>query len=316
MPAMEHDRVLVDFNGADDAGVYLLDDGTCLIQTVDFFTPVVDGAYDYGRIAAANALSDVYAMGGRPICALGIAAWPIGKYGPDLLGEIMRGGQEVCAEAGVPIIGGHSIDDAEPKYGLVVSGIAKREDLVSNAGSRPGDMLVLTKPLGSGIYTTAIKQEKGNEEMERVVIAIMSQLNSAASEAMVSVGVNACTDVTGYGLLGHLHEMMSASGTAAMLTANEVPKLPDLEDLIMKGAVPGGSMGNLRHADSFADWHESIGELQRIVLADAQTSGGLLISCPPGRIEALKAAMKERGARGAVIGVVFDGPAGAVSIAP
>lgn len=313
---MQNDRVVIGFDGADDAGVYELDNGNCLIQTVDFFTPVVDDPGDYGRIAAANSLSDIYAMGATPICALGIVAWPIGKYGTEMLAEIMKGGHEKAAEAGVPIMGGHSIDDAEPKYGLVVSGIAEKDKIVTNSNARPGDVLILTKPLGIGIYTTAIKQEKSNPEMERAAIAIMKQLNKNASEAMIAVGVNACTDVTGFGLLGHLHEMLAASGVSSMVTAGQVPMLPDLEELVMQGALPGGTMSNLRYGENFVDWHEEIGELTKYTLSDAQTSGGLLISCPADKKDALLKELSDRSVHGAVVGVVFDGPAGAIAVVP
>jgi selenide,water dikinase len=316
LPKIEHERVLADFRGAEDAGVYILDDGTCLIQTLDFFTPIVDDPFDYGRIAAANALSDVYAMGGKPISALSIVAWSIEKLGHGPLVQVLNGAQEVCNSAGVPIIGGHSIDDREPKFGLVVIGTARQDELINNGGARPGDMLILTKPLGSGIYTTAMKQGKATDQMAKAVIAVMTRLNKDAAEAMQEAGVNAATDVTGYGLIGHLHEMMAASGVSAILTSSQVPTLPDLEDLALKGAVPGGTIANLNHTESYADWHESIGELRKFVLTDAQTSGGLLISCPPAQYPALKKAFDRRQMKPDVIGAVFDGPAGSVSVVP
>ena len=309
-------NVLVGFNGADDAGVYDLGDGRCLIQTVDFFTPVVDDPFDYGMIAAANSISDVYAMGGKPICAMGIVAWPIGKHGHEAMAEILKGGYEKAAEAGVPVIGGHSIDDAEPKFGLAVSGIVEKDNLVTNAGARPGDVLMLTKPIGSGIYTTALKQEKASEQQVKVVTEVMGMLNKNACEAMVEVGVNGCTDVTGYGLLGHLNEMMLASNAAAIVNMNQIPFLPDLEDLAMAGAVPGGTINNLNYADNFTDWNGDFGELTKMKLVDAQTSGGLLISCPAEKVKEIQLTFKAKGVRAPAIGVVFDGPAGAIIVSP
>lgn len=316
MPVHNDPNVIVGFNGADDAGVYDLGDGRYLIQTVDFFTPVVDDPYDYGMIAAANSLSDVYAMGGEPLCAMGIVAWPIGKYGPEMMGEILRGGYEKALEAGIPVIGGHSIDDAEPKFGLSVSGIVKKENLLTNAGAKPGDVLLLTKPLGSGIYTTAIKQEKASSQQIRVVTEVMGMLNRSACQAMNEVGVNSCTDISGYGLLGHLNEMLTASGTSAIINVNQIPFLPDLEDLALKGAIPGGTINNLHHADSFTDWSSEFGELGKMTIVDAQTSGGLLISCPKNKLQELQLTFKAKGVRAPVIGVVFDGPAGAVIVSP
>jgi selenide,water dikinase len=292
-----------------------MDDGeTCLVHTVDFFTPVVDDPYDYGRISAANSLSDIYAMGARPLSALSIVAFPIGKLGPDVLAEIMQGALSVTGKAGIPVIGGHSIDDAEPKFGLAVTGMVKRDNIVSNAGARPGDVLLLTKPLGSGIYTTAIKQEKLAEEKMKAVVGVMTTLNKKASEAMVSVGVNAATDVTGFGMIGHLREMMLASGVSAMVTAEQVPCLPDLEDLIMDGCVPGGTANNLAFANNFVDWSGPVSEPLRYILCDAQTSGGLIISCPPHKREELQEELRRQGLSAPAIGVVFDGPAGALAV--
>lgn len=315
LPAQEHERVLVGYQGADDAGVYLLDDGrTCLVHTVDFFTPVVDDPYDYGRIAAANSLSDVYAMGAKPLSALSIIGFPIGKLGREMMAEILRGGFDVAAKAGIPVVGGHSIDDREPKFGLAVTGIVEKDRIVTNSGARPGDVLLLTKPLGSGIYTTAIKQGKLPEEETKGVIGIMSALNRKASEAMVKVGVNACTDVTGYGMIGHLHEMLAASNVSAFVTAEQVPHMPGLEELIRDGCVPGGTANNLQYARKFADWGSSVDEITRYILCDAQTSGGLIISCAREKQIELQAMLKEQGLNAPVIGVVFDGPAGAVAV--
>jgi len=311
-----HDRVLLGYETADDAGVYLLDDGRCLVQTVDFFTPVVDDPYDYGQVSAANSLSDIYAMGAVPLYAISIVCFHIGKLGHETLAQILLGAQRKAAEAGVPIIGGHSIEDEEPKFGLAVTGIAEQDSLVRNDGARPGDVLVLTKPIGSGITTTAIKQGKATSEQERMVVEVMTTLNRDAAEVMVEIGVHAATDITGYGLLGHMQEMLEASGVSAIVTAGEVPKLRGLYDLIKDHAVPGGSMTNLLHVEKYVDWHASVDDLTKVILCDAQTSGGLLISCPAEKVQKLLAVLKSRGADAAAIGVVFDGPAGAIGVVP
>ena len=313
---MADENVLVGYDTTDDAGVYLLDEGKCLVQTTDFFPPVVDDPKTFGRIAAANSISDIYAMGARPLFALAVVCFPIGKLGSEVLAEIMLGGQEKAGEAGISIIGGHSVDDAEPKFGLVVTGIVDKDKLVRNDGAHPGDLLMLTKPIGSGIYTTALKQGKASQQEEGLVVDVMSGLNKAASEAMIEVGVNACTDITGYGLLGHLVEMLEASAAAAIVVDGEVPRLPGLRKMTLEGAVPGGTMMNLRFVEEHADWHPSLDEISRVILCDAQTSGGLLVSCSPDKREAYQSACKKRGVEAPIIGVVFDGPAGAIGVVP
>jgi len=310
------ERVLVGYDTADDASVYLLGDGNCLVQTLDFFTPVVDDPYDYGRVAAANAISDIYAMGATPLYALSIVCFHVGKLGRETLINILQGAQHKAAEAGIPIVGGHSIEDDEPKFGLSVTGLVKTDQLVTNNRARPGDALLLTKPLGSGIYTTAIKQGKAGPEQEKAVIELMAALNREASEAMVKVGVNAATDITGYGLLGHLSEMLAASGCAAIVVSGEVPQLDGLAALVEEGAVPGGSMTNMHWVDEKVDWHAKIDDVSKIILCDAQTSGGLLISCPPNKVESLRFELRDRNVKASVIGVVFDGPEGAVGVVP
>lgn len=290
---------------ADDAGVYRLTDDLALVQTVDFFTPIVDNPYDFGRIAAANAFSDIYAMGARPVIALNIVAFP--KEGPiDILGEILRGGAEKAAEAGVSIIGGHSIDDREPKYGMAVTGLVHPGKIVANSGARPGDCLVLTKPLGTGVVATAIK--KGNPRPETVATAVeqMAELNRAASEAMVEVGVSACTDITGFGLLGHLKEMIDASGVGAELRAADVPLLPDVLDLAESNTA-GGSRNNLRFAEPHVAWERAVPPPVRLLLADAQTSGGLLIAVPEEELTDLLQILERKGVQTrSVIGKIND----------
>ncbi len=305
LPPITDPNVLVGTATADDAGVYRLTDEIALAQTVDFFTPIVDSPYDFGRIAAANAFSDIYAMGARPVIALNIVAFP--KESPiEILGEILRGGAEKAAEAGVSIIGGHSIDDREPKYGMAVTGLVHPKKIVANSGARPGDRLVLTKPLGTGVVATAIK--KGNPRPETVAEAVeqMAALNRAASEAMTEVGVSACTDITGFGLLGHLKEMIDASGVGAALRTAEVPFLPGVLDLA-EGHMAQGSRNNLRFAEPHVSWEPAVPVPVRLLLADAQTSGGLLIAVPQANLPDLLHALEKKGVQTrSVIGEIND----------
>jgi len=232
--------VLIGVETSDDAGVYLLDGDQVLIQTVDFFTPIVDDPFDYGQIAAANSLSDVYAMGGTPITALNIVGYPMKEAPAEWLYEILRGGAEKALEAGVAILGGHTVEDPEIKYGLSVTGIGSRQQITANRGARVGDRLVLTKGLGTGLVTSAIKRGVAEEAATRAVTESMRMLNRAASKGMVAVGVNACTDVTGFGLLGHLYEMLSASEVAAQVSVSQVPFLPTAEECARQGITTGG----------------------------------------------------------------------------
>ncbi len=306
--------MLVGTETADDAAVYRLRDDLAVIATLDFFTPVVDDPYDFGAIAAANAISDVYAMGGKPIVALSILGFPIKKLPLDMMGDIVRGGAEKAAEAECPLIGGHSIDDAEPKYGLSVVGTVHPDKILLNHGAKAGDALFITKPLGSGILTTGIKKGRTDEETTKLTIDIMASLNREASEAAVEVGVNACTDVTGFGLLGHLREMLVPSGVAARLRFAALPVIPGTLQMAGLGVVPGGTLRNLEtfgeHVDFDGPWSDS----ERLVTADAQTSGGLLISVPGDRADALQAALEARGLgdRSSRIGEIVEGTPGAV----
>ena len=227
----------------DDAGVYRLPDGRVLIQTVDFFTPIVDDPYDWGRIAAA--LSDVYAMGGVPVTALQLVGWPRGELPFEALEEVIRGGADVMAEAGCVVVGGHSIDDREPKYGFAVTGLADAEELVTNAGAAVGDRLVLTKPLGTGIISTAVKAGACPPDVARVAVETMTQLNEGAARAMRRVAARAATDITGFGLLGHLREMLLAAGVAATVEASSVPLIAGVRELLAEGFFPGGSGRNV-----------------------------------------------------------------------
>jgi selenide,water dikinase len=295
--------------------VYRLNDELALVQTVDVFTPIVDDPYHYGAISAANALSDVYAMGGRPVLALNIVGFPRGKLPMSVLEAILRGGVDKTREAGVLIAGGHSIDDPEPKYGLAVTGFVHPERIVRNVGARPGDQLVLTKPLGLGVITTGIKQEKSSPAAVEEAIAVMERLNRDASEAMLDVGVHAATDVTGYGLLGHLYEMTSGSHVRARLAYEAVPVLEEARTLVRRGAVAGGTARNyewLRTRVAFMGLDEG----DQLLLCDAQTSGGLLIAVPPGRLGALTAALARRGVLAARIGEVTDEGPGTITVVP
>lgn len=301
----------------DDAAVYRLSDDLALVQTVDVFTPIVDDPYQYGAISVANALSDVYAMGARPLLALNIVGFPRGKLPMEILGEILQGGAAKAAEAGVLIVGGHSIDDPEPKYGLAVTGTVHPQRLITNAGGRPGDVLVLTKPLGLGVITTGIKQDKTPPEVADEAIRVMGVLNRAASEAMVEVGVSACTDITGFGLLGHLQEMAEASGTAARISAGQIPFLPQAHTLARQGAIAGGTVRNVEYLRDTVDYDERLDEQTRLLLADAQTSGGLLIAVAPQRLSLLDEALHRRGvAPVAHIGWLEAGTAGRITVVP
>ena len=292
---------MVGISTGDDAAVYRLTDEIALIQTIDFFPPVVDDPYDYGAVAAANALSDVYAMGGHPLIALNVAAFP-DELDKDILGRILKGGADKAAEAGTIIAGGHTIEDPEPKYGLSVTGIVQPGHQVANVGVKPGDVLVLTKPLGSGVLTTAHKNGALDDTTLAEVVAIMAQLNRDASEAMVEVGVNACTDITGFGLLGHLRGMLDGSNVGATLSLSDTPTIPAAWEMIDRGFVPGGTGRNRIWIEDSVNWHPEITEAGRIMLMDAQTSGGLLIAVPADRLDALLTALQTRNTPAHVIG--------------
>ena len=272
------------------------------MQTVDFFTPLVDDPYHFGQVAAANALSDLYAMGAEPLFALNIVAFPAQKLPFRILGDILRGGADKVREAGIAIVGGHSIDDPEPKYGLVATGRVRRDRILRNVGARPGDVLVLTKPLGTGIFTTALKRDLLPPEREAAIVALMATLNREAAAALQGFTVHACTDVTGYGLLGHLQSMLHGSGVGARLDAGAIPFVTEVLELAGRGCVPGGSRANLEAVRSQVDFG-SLEEAERQVLADAQTSGGLLAAVPESEAEALVAALaRARTPARAVIG--------------
>jgi len=261
--------------------VVRLDDENALIQTVDFFTPIVDDPYSFGQIAAANSLSDIYAMGGKPLFALNIAAFPAGDFSLELMAQILKGGQDKAKEAGISIIGGHTIDDREPKYGLVVTGKLRIDQMVRNSTAQPGDVLILTKPLGSGIVSTAIKRGIASHRLMKETTEVMTTLNNMASELMLKYKAHAATDVTGYGFLGHLKEMCEASDVSAVVEFDKLPFIEGVEVLAKNGVVPGGSRRNLDYISNSTNFPPSLSEHQKLMAADAQTSGGLLISMPP-----------------------------------
>jgi selenide,water dikinase len=309
LPKNNDPRVLVGYNTADDAGVIRLNDELALVQTVDFFTPIVDDPYTYGQISAANSLSDVYAMGGRPFSALNIVGFPKDIFPLDVLAAILQGGQEKAAEADTPILGGHTISDQELKYGLAVTGIIHPGRILTNSGARAGDVLVLTKPIGTGTITTALKAGQGTPEMEAEVCRSMATLNRAAAEVCLRIGVNAVTDVTGFGLLGHALEMAEASDVGLVLRNDAVPLFAAAVATTAAGLVPGGTRANLLYAQAMVDFLDRISPEQRLLLCDPQTSGGLLIAVPEEKAFELVRAGRDEGVRMAVIGeVVGDHP--------
>ncbi|NSW95375.1 MAG: selenide, water dikinase SelD [Bacteroidales bacterium] len=279
MPISDDPNILVDTRNSDDAAVYKINETTAIVQTVDFFTPIVDNPYEFGAISAANALSDIYAMGARPLFALSIAGFPSNRLPMEILKEILRGAAEKAQEAGIYILGGHTIDDPEPKYGMVVTGIVNPERIWTNSGAKEGDALILTKPLGTGIMTTALKRGLIDAEKQNEVVMLMSELNKKAAQVLRNYEIHACTDVTGFGLIGHLSEVTVASGVEAELFASQVPVLSEAISLAAAGAVPGGTVNNLNHYSKFVNWHE-VTDTMRLILSDAQTSGGLLAAVP------------------------------------
>ena len=304
LPRPTDPRVLVATDTADDAGVVQLSEELAIVQTADFFTPIVDDPYAFGRIAAANALSDIYAMGGRPVSALNLVAFPLETLGPEVLREILRGGGDAVAEAGASIVGGHSIDDPEPKYGLAVTGIVDPRAVLTNAGGRAGDALVLTKPLGAGAVATAIKRGLADPALVERAVEVMTTLNDRGAAQARAAEAHALTDVTGFGLLGHLHELAEASGLAAEVDAGAVPAIDGaLELLAGEQALAGGSKRNRADAERFTSWRDAVPEPQRRLLCDAMTSGGLLAAIPA------RASMD-----GAAIGRLVEGEPGTISV--
>ena len=297
----------IGFDTSEDCAVFPMDEEHFLLQSVDFFTPIVDDPFIFGQIAATNSLSDIYAMGGMPLHALNIAEFPSDNLPLNILSEIMDGGLDVAKKAGIPILGGHTIKDSVPKYGLVVTGRVEKKNLTLNSTAKAGDVLILTKPIGTGIITTAIKKDNAPSFIVDEAVNIMTHLNQGAAEAMNHIGVHACTDITGYGLLGHLLEMCQASEVSATLEFNEIPFIQGVYELTQKGFVPGGSKNNLDYVSSHVDFSKTISNEQKYLLADAQTSGGLLISVAKEKAEDLQNVLNENGClTSSIIGNVYN----------
>ncbi len=307
--------MIVGLENSEDAGVYRITDDLALIQTVDFFTPIVNDPFDFGRIAAANALSDVYAMGGRPVTAMNIVCFPIGKMDKSILREILRGGLEKIHESGAVLVGGHSVDDLELKYGLSVTGLVDPQHVWTNSGARPGDALILTKSLGTGILATAIKAGLASTEAEAQAIELMATLNKYAAEAISTYAIHGCTDVTGFGLLGHALEMAQASKVTLTIEVQKVPIIAEVLDHAAMGLVPAGSYANRNYCASSVREIGSIDPILLDVVADAQTSGGLLVSLPTDvACKALEALHSAGVGSSAIIGFVTDRERGVVEL--
>ncbi len=306
--------LLVGAAEGDDAAVLRLDEDRALVLTTDFFTPIVDDPRDWGRVAATNALSDVYAMGGRPVIALNLTAWPGETLPVEMLADVLRGGAAAAAAAGCLVVGGHTIDDPEPKYGLAVVGMADPRRLMTVDRARDGDVLILTKPIGTGVVATAHKRGAAPPEVLAAAVTAMTTLNAAASEAALRAGAVAATDVTGFGLLGHLHRMLRASGTGAEIWADQVPLLPGAAGLAAAGFISGGTRANVSYLEGAVDIEPGTDPVTAVLLHDAQTSGGLLIAAAPDAVDGLRDDLRARGAEAAAVGTVQAGPAGRIAV--
>lgn len=313
LPPVTDPNVLVGADNRDDAAVYRINDELAVVQTVDFFTPVVDDPYTFGAIAAANALSDIYAMGGQASFALNIAAFPVNRLPLGVLNDIVRGASDKAAEAGISILGGHSIEDNEPKFGMVVTGFVNPRKIITNAGAKPGDALVLTKPIGTGIISTAAKMGLAKEETMREAEEVMMKLNKISSELMLRRKVHACTDITGFGLVGHLHEMAVASGVDALIEYNRIPFIIDVQALALAGAIPGGTKANYNFALGWTDFSQ-LSMIERYLVCDSQTSGGLLVSLPEEEVETYIKSLLDHGIRGVFIGTITGKGKGDIKI--
>ena len=306
--------MLVGLETADDAGVYKINDETALVQTLDFFTPIVDDAYMFGQIGAANALSDVYAMGGKPLTVMNIVAFPINTLDKSILADILAGASDKVKESGATLVGGHSIDDQEPKFGLSVTGTIHPDRIRSNAGAKPGDRLILTKPIGVGILTTAIKQGILEKEDLDEVMNVMATLNKKAAEVMEKYTVNACTDVTGFGLLGHTMEIAKGGNVGVTVINHDVPVLSRAKELAEQNIIPGGTRKNRQWLADDIDYADDISEIDQLILCDAVTSGGLLISVPEAEADAMQSELLENNVQSAVIGNVTSENAGRIQV--
>lgn len=316
MPKITDANVLVGTKTADDAAVYRVSEDLAIIQTVDFFTPIVDDPYSFGAIAAANSLSDVYAMGGKPAFALNVVGFPRSneEVPMSVLQEILRGGAEKAQEAGVAIVGGHTIDDEEPKYGLCVTGFVHPDRYWANVGARPADKLILTKPLGTGIISTALRAERAGDEVTGPAIEVMAALNRCAAEAAAEVEVHACTDVTGFGFLGHLREMLSEGNVSARVSLSAIPVLEGARDLAGQGLVPGGAQRNLDSLSHLVTYSSDILEVDRLLLNDPQTSGGLLFAVPSAAASDLLASLATAEVSAVEVGEFISAPVGTIEV--
>ncbi|GAA0604027.1 selenide, water dikinase SelD [Virgibacillus siamensis] len=309
-----NENLLVGLDTSDDAGVYKLTDDLAIVQTVDFFTPIVDDPYSFGQVAAANAISDVYAMGGTPITALNIVAFPISTLDKDILTKILHGAQDKLEEAGVSLVGGHSIDDQEPKFGLAVTGTVNPEKVRTNQGAKSGDKLILTKPIGVGIMSTSIKNNLLDDTEIQRVTEVMTTLNKTAAETMASYDVHASTDVTGFGLLGHASEMAAASSVEIHIHHESVPVLPRTKELAESGSVPGGTKNNFKHVQDVVTYPDTMDQIDKWILCDAVTSGGLLIAAATDDANSLLNDLQKNGVDAHIIGEVVDGKAGTITV--
>jgi selenide, water dikinase len=308
-------NIIAGMERAEDAGVYKLNADLALVQTVDFFTPIVDDPYDFGRIAATNSLSDVYAMGGKPLTALNIVCFPKDKMDFSILGEVLRGGLDMMHEAGVALLGGHTVDDPELKYGLAVTGTIHPDKVIHNHGAKPGDLLILTKPLGTGIISTAIKRGGASDEAIAAIVKSMTKLNKGAAENMLAVGVNACKDITGFGLLGHAAEMVEGTDVSFVIEAGAVPVFTAAKALAEAGMVPGGTGRNRDFRKDMIDIDKKVPEYLQDILFDPQTSGGLLIAVPEKKAQKLLKKLHEGGiTEAATIGEVAGENRGRIKI--
>lgn len=315
LPEILDPNVLVGSSTADDAAVYKLSDDLALVLTTDFFTPIVDRPYDFGAVAAANALSDVYAMGGRPLSALNIVGFPEATLPAEVLGEILRGAAAIAREAGIDIVGGHTIKTDEPIYGLAVVGTVHPARILTNAGAKPGDALILTKPLGIGIITTASKLGEDKLNAIESAIKVMTTLNRGAAEVVVEVGANAVTDVTGFGLLGHLRNLAAASGVGARVWLDRVPVLPQAWEYVRAGIAPGGTHANRRFLADWVGYEDGISKEEQLIVSDAQTSGGLVIAVPESKCQVLLDSLAREGVAGAAeIGRIETGEPGRITV--
>jgi cysteine desulfurase NifS/selenium donor protein len=314
LPVSFHPDILVGNEQSDDAAVYRINEEQAIVQTLDFFTPIVDDPYDFGAIAAANALSDVYAMGAKPLFALNIVGFPSNRLPMEVLLQILKGASDKAAEAGIQIIGGHTIDDPEPKFGMAVTGIVHPDKVLRNSGAQPGDVLILTKAIGTGILATAMKRGISDQQLNNRAIELMLELNKAAAETMLEYPVSAATDISGFGLLGHLHEMTAASRVEAEIFSGDVPLLHGAEKMAAAGIIPGGTLNNLEFAEKFVKWDDKIPRHKKLLLCDAQTSGGLLIALPVKYAQEFSQSSTEAGFTVYIIGRIISAGEGLIRV--